>query len=73
MKKEVSFALLLVGSLFFAQQNNEKAPQDSISATKEIQAVLKAIDDGLITFNEALPQIESNIYKRLLKENEKES
>ena len=34
---------------------------------KEIQAVLKAIDDGLITFNEALPQIESNIYKRLLR------
>jgi len=34
---------------------------------KEIQEVLKAIDDGLITFNEALPIIEQSIYKRLLR------
>lgn len=59
MKKEVSFALLLVGSLFFAQQNNEKAPQDSISATKEIQAVLikaqrkkQYVDKAIYTFDE---------------------
>lgn len=59
MKKEVSFALLLVGSLFFAQQNNEKAPQDSISATKEIQEVLikaqrkkQYVDKAIYTFDE---------------------
>jgi hypothetical protein len=35
-------------------------------ANKEIQAVLKAIDDGLITWNEAMPKIQEQIYKRLL-------
>ena len=35
-------------------------------ANKEIQAVLKAIDDGLITWNEAMPKIQEQIYRRLL-------
>jgi hypothetical protein len=35
-------------------------------ANKEIQATLKAIDDGLITWNEAMPKIQEQIYRRLL-------
>ena len=35
-------------------------------ANKEIQAVLKAIDDGLITWDEAMPKIQEQIYRRLL-------
>ncbi len=33
---------------------------------KEIQAVLKTIGDGLITWNEAMPKIQEQIYRRLL-------
>ena len=35
-------------------------------ANKEIQATLKAIDDGLITWDEAMPKIQEQIYRRLL-------
>jgi len=35
-------------------------------SNKEIQEVLKAIDDGLITWNEAMPKIQEQIYRRLL-------
>ena len=35
-------------------------------ANKEIQATLKAIDEGLITWNEAMPKIQEQIYRRLL-------
>jgi hypothetical protein len=35
-------------------------------ANKEIQATLNAIDNGLITWNEAMPKIQEQIYRRLL-------
>jgi hypothetical protein len=35
-------------------------------ANKEIQSTLNAIDAGLITWNEAMPKIQEQIYRRLL-------
>jgi len=35
--------------------------------SKEIQRVLNAVDEGLITFNEAIPAIQEQIYRRLLR------
>jgi hypothetical protein len=35
-------------------------------ANKEIQSTLNAIDNGLITWNEAMPKIQEQIYRRLL-------
>jgi hypothetical protein len=34
--------------------------------SKEIQSTLNAIDEGLITWNEAMPKIQEQIYRRLL-------
>ena len=34
--------------------------------SKEIQSVLDAIDKGLITFNEAIPKIQEQIYRKIL-------
>lgn len=38
-----------------------------MAANKEIQAVLDAIDKGLIDFNEAIPQIQEQLYRRILR------
>jgi hypothetical protein len=38
-----------------------------VSASKDIQKVLDAVDNGLIDFNEAIPAIQEQIYRRLLK------
>lgn len=35
--------------------------------SKEINQILKAIDDGLVTFDEAIPEIQQQIYNRLLR------
>ena len=33
---------------------------------KEIEAILKAIDEGIIDFQEAIPNIQEKIYSKLL-------
>lgn len=38
-----------------------------MSASKDIQKVLDAVDNGLIDFNEAIPAIQEQIYRRLLR------
>jgi hypothetical protein len=38
-----------------------------LAANKEIQSVLNAVDEGLIDFNEAIPAIQEQIYRRLLR------
>lgn len=38
-----------------------------MAANKEIQSVLNAVDEGLIDFNEAIPAIQEQIYRRLLR------
>jgi len=38
-----------------------------VSASKDIQKVLDAVDNGLIDFNEAIPAIQEQIYRRLLR------
>jgi len=38
-----------------------------LSASKDIQKVLDAVDNGLIDFNEAIPAIQEQIYRRLLR------
>lgn len=38
-----------------------------MASNKEIQAVLDAIDEGLIDFNEAIPQIQEQLYRRILR------
>jgi hypothetical protein len=38
-----------------------------VSASKDIQKVLDSVDNGLIDFNEAIPAIQEQIYRRLLR------
>lgn len=59
MKKQITFALLLLSSIAFAQENNTPPIQDSIQKTKEIQEVLiksqrkkQFIDKAVYSFDE---------------------